>query len=256
MERLRRFLMGWVLVLGLTGCQVELYSNLSEKEGNEILAVLLSHDIPATKARGKEFVSITVDRADVATAIETLRRYGYPRDRFTNLGDIFQKQGLISSPLEERVRYTFGLSQMIGETLNQIDGVLTARVLIVLPEESHFGKPVKPSSAAVFIKYQPGLGVEEAIPKIKMIVQNSIEGLGYDNISVVLFPAREAPRPAGTADPVPGSASDPQTARDSQWGTMLLPAVLSGLLLALGGNVYLIWRIRRTRRDGGETARG
>ncbi|MBZ4194769.1 MAG: type III secretion inner membrane ring lipoprotein SctJ [Candidatus Contendobacter sp.] len=242
-----RWLIGWMLIFVLTGCQnVELYSNLSEKEGNEILAVLLSHQIPASKSRTKEFVKITVAKDDVAAAIETLRRYGYPRDHFTHLGDIFQKQGLISSPLEERVRYTFGLSQMIAETLNQIDGVLSARVLIVLPEDSQFGKTTQPASASVFIKYLPGLGVEDAIPKIKMIVQNSVNGLNYDKISVVLFPAREAPRSPVTP-PTLEKKIDTVFSMER-----FLPMILGGLLLlAMGGNGYLFWRMRRRKAVNG-----
>lgn len=243
-----RWLMGWALIFALVGCQkVELYSNLSEKEGNEILAVLLSHNISATKTRTKEFVKITVAQDEVATAIETLQRYGFPRDQFTNLGQIFQKQGLISSPLEERVRYTFGLSQMIAETLNQIDGVLSARVLIVLPEESQFSKTSKPSSASVFIKHMPGLNVDDVIPRIKMIVQNSVDGLNYDNISVVLFPARETPRSV-TASP---TSNKTNASTGSSW-PIILSAILGALLLlALGGNGYLFWRMRRIQSGHG-----
>ena len=242
-----RWLIGWMLIFALTGCQkVELYSNLSEREGNEILAVLLSHQIPATKSRTKESVKITVAQDDVAAAIELLQLYGYPRDRFTHLGDIFQKQGLISSPLEERVRYTFGLSQMIAETINQIDGVLSARVLIVLPEDAQFGKITQPSSASVFIKYLPGLGVEDAVAKIKMIVQNSVNGLDYNKISVVLFPAREKSQSPVIA-PAPDKKADAASTLER-----LLPVILGGLLLlALGGNGYLLWRMRRRKAGNG-----
>lgn len=241
------WLIGWVLIFALAGCQkVELYSNLPEKEGNEILAVLLAHHIPATKTRIKEFVKITVAQDDVARAIETLQRYGFPRDQFTDLGEIFQKQGLISSPLEERVRYTYGLSQMIAETLNQIDGVLSARVLIVLPDDAQFGKTASPSSASVFIKYRPGLGVEDAIPRIKMVVQNSVDELSYERISVVLFPAQEMLSLAAIS-----SLPNPEEkAVVSKWPT--LAVILGGfLLLALGGNGYLLWRMRRARRVEG-----
>lgn len=225
-----------LLLLLLAGCQkVELYANLTEKEGNEMLAVLLAQQIPAVKTRTKDSVKITVPQNQVARAMEILQRYGFPRERFTHLGNIFQKQGLISSPLEERVRYTFGLSQMIAETLQQIDGVLSARVLIVLPEDTPFGKTAQPSSASVFIKYLPGLGVEDAIPKIKMIVQHSVDGLDYQKISVALFPSRET---------LPAPAPPPS---DDAWP--LWPLLLGGgLLAALGGNGYLFWRTRRLAR--------
>lgn len=228
-----RCLLGLALCLLLSACNdVDLYSNLTEKEGNEMLALLLEQNIPATKTRSKDTVKISVAQVDVARSIALLQSHGYPRDRFTHLGDIFQKQGLISSPLEERVRYTFGLSQMVAETLQQIDGVLAARVLIVLPEEAQFGKTTQPSSASVFIKYRPGLSVEEAIPKIKMIVQHSVDGLDYEKISVALFPTRDPP---STAEP-------PSTPASLPWLPLLLGA---GLLMALIVNGYLFWRMRR-----------
>lgn len=245
-----RLLMGCALIFALVGCQkIELYSNLSEKEGNEMLAVLLEHNIQATKTRTKEFIKIAVPEDDVAKAIDILQRNGFPRDRFTDLGQIFQKQGLISSPLEERVRYTYGLSQMIAETLNQIDGVLSARVLIVLPEDSQYGKTTKPSSASVFIKFRPGLDVEDAIPRIKMIVQNSVDGLSYDNISVALFPAKDTPPSVMTP-----AMEDKADANGKFGWPIVLTAILGGLfLLALAGNGYLFWRMRRIR-SGQENA--
>lgn len=234
-----RALMIGLLVL-LSGCQkVELYSNLTEREGNEILAVLLGHDIPATKTRAKEFVTISVPESEVARAIELLRRQGFPRERFTDLGQIFQKQGLISSPMEERVRYTYGLSQMLAETLTQIDGVLSARVLIVLPEEPAFGRKPAPSSASVFVKYLPGLEIEESIPRIKTLVQNSVDGLSYDKISVALFPQHESPQT------VVFGAFPTETDRGSAWPWV---AALLGVLwlLSAGAGGYLWWRMRQS----------
>jgi type III secretion protein J len=256
-QALQRLAISCLLIVGLVACQVELYSELEEKEGNDILAVLLTHNIPASKTSSKDGVSIMVDEADVANAIEILQRNGFPRDNFVNLGDVFQKQGLISSPLEERVRFIYGLSQTISETLNQIDGVLTARVHIVMPEEQPLEEVVKPSSASVFIKYRQGLGIEESVPKIKLIVQNSVEGLSYDNISVALFPAQELPAAVEPTGPPLSSFLGLRITRDSFTEfSVLIGALAALLLLALGANGYLIWRMRRAKPTGGDAAGG
>ncbi len=245
---LRRLAIACTLLLVLAGCEVELYSGLSEKEGNAILAVLQGHGIKVSKIPGKaQTVTLSVDETDVATAIDILRRNGFPRDNFADLGEIFQKEGLISSPLEERIRYVYGLSQSISETLSQIDGVVTARVHIVLPQAQQFDEVIKPSSAAVFIKYRPGLGIEETIPKIKIIVQNSVEGLSYDKISVALFAAREEPDTHLMGPPL-GYFLGLRITEDSMDRFILLLAGLGVLLLlALGGNGYLLWRLRQAR---------
>ncbi|MCP3877880.1 MAG: EscJ/YscJ/HrcJ family type III secretion inner membrane ring protein [Sulfitobacter sp.] len=253
LRNLAKWFLGWLLVLVLAGCQVELYSGMPENEGNEILAVLLSHNIPATKTLGKKnMITIRVDEADVAASIEILKRNGFPRDEFAGLGELFKKEGLISSPLEERVRFTYGLSQTISETLSQIDGVLTARVHVVLPEPEPLEELVEPSSASVFIKYRPGMGVEESILKIKMIVQNSVEGLSYDNISVALFPAWES-QVMESKGPSLFHFLGMQIAVDSfREFTTLFGALIGMLLAALGGIGYLVWRLRHGAPDKGE----
>jgi type III secretion protein J len=226
----------------LTACKVDLFTGLEEREGNEILAVLLTNNIPATKLLGKDnVVTISVDESDVAAAIDLLNRQGYPRDKFDNLGTIFQKQGLISSPLEERIRYIYALSQTISETISLIDGVLTARVHIVLPQAELLDEVAKPSSASVFIKYRPGYGLEEQVPKIKLIVQNSVEGLSYDKISVALFRVAEVPVPRAS-----GTKLKEILGLRFTDDSLIAVAVLGGLLLgALGGCGYLVWRGRR-----------
>lgn len=179
-----------LMALLLAGCKVELYSNLNQQEANEMLAVLMKHNIDASKTHGKkESIILLVDEAQVGMAVDILKQNGYPSQSFSDMGDVFKKEGLISSPLEERARYIYAISQDLGFTLSKLDGVLSARVHVVLPDADKLGKVLRPSSAAVFIKHRKEVDVESSIPKIKMLVNNSIEGLDYDKISVALFPS-------------------------------------------------------------------
>jgi type III secretion protein J len=173
----------------LLGCKVSLYSELSEKEGNEILAVLLDGNIPATKIANKDnLISIQINSNDVSRAINLLKSYGYPKEKYTSMGTIFAKDGLISSPVEEKARYTYSMSQELAATLSLIDGVIQARVHVVLPQESDGLSDTKyPSSASVFIKYTQELDLSGFVAKVKTLVANSIEGLTIDKITVSLF---------------------------------------------------------------------
>lgn len=177
-----------IFVAGCTA-SVELFTDVPETEVNELVSALANAGIGAVKHPGKEgLASITVSQRDLGKAIATLNAEGLPRDRFAKMGDVFRKEGLISSPLEERARYLWALSQELSATISEIDGVLKARVHVVLPERSTGSDPAIPSSAAVFLKYRQQYNMEEASAQIKRLVANSIPGLSQEKVTVVLLP--------------------------------------------------------------------
>lgn len=178
-----------VFLLSCSG-KVELLQGVSESEANEALAALIDAGIPAGKLPGKEgTVGIEVESFEVARAIAILRSEGLPKERYAKMGEVFRKEGLISSPLEERARYLWALSQELSATISQIDGVIKARVHVVLPERGSGGDPVLPSSAAVFIKHKSGVVLDDSLIQIKKLVANSIPGLAVDKVTVILLPS-------------------------------------------------------------------
>ena len=224
------------IVLLLYGCKVELYTNLPEQEGNEMLALLLKHGIESEKQPRKDnMVSLYIDEKQTARAIEILAQHGYPKTRFSTIKDIFSGEGLVSTPFEERTRYIYGLSQEVSETLSEIDGVLVARVHIVLPEEAKSKATAKdktlfPASASVFIKYNADYDLDSYIPQMKAIVANAIEGLAYDQVSVSLFPAKTETR-----------ADFYSTEYRSVLGLKLSPSSVDHFYMLLVGCVVLIF---------------
>lgn len=180
------------LLVLLTGCKTELYSNLAENDANAMLSILLNNKVTAEKTFDKKAATyfLHVEESQIPQAVQLLKEQGYPKEKIATVGELFKKEGLISSPLEERARFIFALSQSVQETLSQIDGVLVARVHVVLPENNPIDTEIKPSSASVFIKYNPAFRLEDMKSDIKLIVEKSIEGLTYDKVSVVMVPAQ------------------------------------------------------------------
>lgn len=172
----------------LVGCGPEvLYSNLSESDANTMMGLLLVRNIQAVKTAQKEnLFSISVPRQQFAAATDLLKWYGIPSEKFSGIGEVFKKTGIVSSPSEEKIRFMYALSQQISETLSHIDGVLVARVSLVLPKNDPYTETLTPSSASVFLKFRPGSVPATLVPQIKTLVMKSVEGLNYDNVSVVI----------------------------------------------------------------------
>nr|WP_297350460.1 type III secretion inner membrane ring lipoprotein SctJ [uncultured Caldimonas sp.] len=191
--RIRRWSLAAVLLLGLAGCKVGLYSDLTEQEANEMVAALTQAGLGAAKERADNSGwQVMVEDGDLGSALELLRAQGLPHDRYASMGDLFEKQGLVSTPSEERMRYIYAVSQELSQTLRNVDGVVAARVHVVIPANDPLSDRIRPSSAAVFIKHRPDVDLRLMAPAVKDMVAHSIEGLTHDKVSLSLFEARQA----------------------------------------------------------------
>lgn len=225
-------------LLSLCACKVELFASLPEGEANEVVALLMQAGLSASKSAMKEGASsVTVEQADFSRAVTLLSQHGHPRKQFQTIGDVFQQSGLVTSPVQERARFLWALGQELSSTISQIDGVLTARVQVVLPDNDLMRREPSPSSASVFIRYDAQSQASKLVPQIKTLVATSVEGLSYDKVSVVLVPV-EAQELARVV-PVEDAAA--------QLGPLLGMGTVAGLgLAAYLGRRRLAALLRRT----------
>jgi len=238
-------------VVAACGAKVDLMSAIPENDANEVIAALMKAGIAAEKVAGKEgMVGVRVAQSEVALAVDTLTAAGLPKEAHVGMGQVFKKDGLISSPLEERARYLYALSQDLSATLTRIDGVLFARVHLVLPERGTTAREDTPSSAAVFLKHTAESDIDLLQPQVRRMVANSIPGLTTDRVTVVFVPATAKERKATTTQNVMflGVAVDPASVPLLR-GWLLGGAAL--LLASLAALAYLAWRfVWKTGRRG------
>lgn len=216
------------LALALGGCTTDLYTKQTEADANAMVSALLEKGVDARKQStdGGKTWNVAVDGEDVVRSLAVLKAQGLPAIRHVTLGELFKKEGLISTPTEERIRFIHGVSQELETTLSLIDGVVSARVHIVLPNNDPLATEVKPSSASVFIKYRSTANLTALTPAIKNMVGRSVEGLSYDNVAVTLVP--------GTI-----VVPDAPVRAASAWLWALSGSLLAALLSGLG---WVAWR--------------
>lgn len=249
-----RLLATLALACMLAACQMDLHTKATEADANEMLGALLAAGLSAKKQSpdaGKTW-TISIDESEAVQAIDVLRVNALPRARRATMGELFKKEGLISSPTEERVRFIFGVEQELAETVSRIDGVMVARVHIVLPNNDPLASSVKPSSASVFVKHQRNADVQALVPAIKNLVVHAVEGLDYNGVTVTLVGATaQVPTPAGvaaTAAAAPGAAP----ASRSLWWPL---GAVGGIALLLGGAGVVLKRSGRLPALAGLGAR-
>ena len=83
---------------------------------------------------------------------------------------MFAGDGMISSTSEVQARMSYALSQELADTLSRIDGVLTARVHVVLGVNDKVNNITIAPSAAVFLRHTLDSPVVNLVPEIRELV--------------------------------------------------------------------------------------
>jgi type III secretion protein J len=192
-ERIKRSFLAALLLVSLAGCKTEVYSNLPEREANEIIASLGKSGISGQRERAKDgSYSVSIEADSIGRATEILDRQGLPRQRFESLGGVFQSNHMVATPFEERARFMHALNQELANSLTQISGVESARVHVMLPEASPLESNKDHPRASVFIYHDEKVDLHGQIPVIKTLIVNSISGLAYEDVAVALFPTAKS----------------------------------------------------------------
>lgn len=206
LHNLGNFILFLVLLCCLTACESRrtIVNGIDEKEANEILVFLSANHIEATKEQavsegagaGNKVVlwNISLESSQANEAMALLNQVGLPRRKSQNLLNIFSNSSLVPSGMQEKVRYQAGLSEQIGSTIRKIDGVLDADVQISFPEED----PLNPTAskqkitASVYVKHSGVLDDPNShlMTRIKRLVAGSVNGLDFDNVTVISDRAR------------------------------------------------------------------
>ena len=150
---------------------------------------------------------------------------------------------MISSTTEEQARLAYALSQELADTFSRIDGVLTARVHVVLGQTDLGTGNVTPPSAAVFLRHTPESQATRLIPYIRELAANAVPGLMQDKVSVMLVPVRET-----VSVPMPD-----QSAAETDNRKFYIAAGVAGLLalacIGLAGAAIMYARRNKNREQ-------
>lgn len=236
------------LVLFATACHSEIQHGLTESEANDIIVLLQSHGIDARKEKeagtqtGEGSWVVTAAKGDAPRAWELLSEAELPKARVQGL-EIFNTGALIPTPTQEKAMLLEALSGELAKTLRDVDGVVDARVHVVLPEEDRFrdrGQPAPEATAAVYVKWRPTATTKTAPfrdEEIQQLVSHGVPNLKPQNVSVMSTMALPVAGAEGGADDGMTSVMGMRMSSDAK--TLFM--ILTGLLVLMAG--FLVYTL-------------
>ena len=231
----------WMVAVLAFGCSMPIQHGLDETSANEILTSLERAGIQASKSRDEEGVfAVVVAKADALRAMELMRSLGLPRGPRTGFGEIYKQPSLVPTLTEERARYAEALAGEIARTLETVEGVVSARVHLVLPELDPLavdGKPRVAAQAAVLLKTRAGRPAPIGERDVQKLVAGSVPGLELSAVAVVVTPALELPPATGvnlvSLGPLRTTSESRGVVVVGLVAALALVALLAGLVLVL-----------------------
>jgi type III secretion protein J len=226
---------------------VNVVTDVSNTDADRVVAALESRGIGADKAKdtnGGRF-RVAVPSDDAARAVSALledRLPGAPPEHARSA----LTEALVPSPAAEHTRAMTETGSAIERTLEDADGVLSARVLLAVPRADPLAEQAEaPATASVLIRHrspQSPISTEN----VQRLVAAAVPGLAPKNVVVVMLPATTPARAdLAHVGPLTGTRASARRAR------LVVGAILV-VNVALVAGVLALWAKLRLRR--GQTA--
>jgi len=160
-----------------------LYGGLSGSEAAKVIAALDDAKVPYKVGAGGG--SILVPQDKVYTMRMQMAGRGIPQGDGVGF-EIFDKPNFGISDFVQRANYIRAVQGELSRTINQINEIESARVMIVLPENRLLLDKNKYPTASVFVHVRGNSQLPpQSINSIRFLVANSVEGLKPNHVSVV-----------------------------------------------------------------------
>ncbi|CDL82208.1 flagellar basal-body MS-ring/collar protein FliF [Xenorhabdus cabanillasii] len=160
-----------------------LYSNLSDKDGGEIVTQLTQMNVPYRFAENGSAIMIPTEKVHEIRL--KLAQQGLPKGGATGF-ELLDKEKFGISQFSEQVNYQRALEGELARTIESLGPVQSARVHLALPKPSLFVREQKSPSASVTVGLLQGRILDEGqINAIVHMVSSSVAGLPPGNVTIV-----------------------------------------------------------------------
>jgi flagellar M-ring protein FliF len=171
-----------------------LFSGLDGKDAQQVSQELAAAGIPyeiTSDGGGVQVPSESLDKARMEVAAKGMPQTG-------RLGfELFDKPNWVGSEFDERVNYQRALEGELEHTIGTISAVRSARVHLVLPQQSLFSGEQRMAKASVVLKLKRASMKPEEAEAIRSLVAGSVENLNPEQVTLVDADGRVSMKPQG-----------------------------------------------------------
>ena len=160
-----------------------LYGNLDTAEAGRVTQALDSSSVQYKISQGGG--AIYVPSSQVHQMRMQLATQGIPKGEGIGY-ELMDKNTLGMSDFMQHANYNRAVQGELARTISKFNGIDSARVMIVSPENRLLIDPGRHPTASVFLNMRRmSRPASETVSAIQMLVANSIEGLSVNHVSVV-----------------------------------------------------------------------
>jgi flagellar M-ring protein FliF len=160
-----------------------LFSNISERDGGQIIASLQQMNIPYKFSDGAG--AIMVPASQVHDARLRLASQGLPKGGLVGF-EVMETQKLGASQFLEQINYQRALEGELARSIQSLQAVQAARVHLAIPKSSAFLRDEQKPTASVVLSLYPGRVLEAGqVAGIVHLVSSSVPQLAPTAVSVI-----------------------------------------------------------------------
>jgi flagellar M-ring protein FliF len=216
-----------VIVVGVAFMHVEskpsyqpLFTNLQASDSGAVTAQLTTAKIPYQLSDGGS--TISVPAADVDQERVALAEQGLPDSGTVGFSNL-EKSGITTSEFVQQVEYQQALEGQLEQTIESIQGIQSAQVNLVVPQQSDFAIGNQPATtASILVDLNPGTSLSSVqVQAIVHLAASSTPGLSASDVTVVDNHGDVLSSPGGAISGTGNSDSAQTTSYDNQLSTSI-----------------------------------
>ncbi len=175
--------LGVFMVMSSRPNYVTVFNNLTEQDASAIVNKLKSTKIPYETADGGKTIKVPRDKADDVRL--SVAASGLPQSGVVGY-EVFDKTNFSTTDFNNKVNLQRALEGELDRTIAKLDGVQTATVHLVIPEQALFQQQQQQTTASVALQLKPTVTLTPDQTKaVTKLVSSSVQGLKPENVTVI-----------------------------------------------------------------------